>query len=297
MLRVHSVCFDLGHNYGSVSGMMDFIIDYTQKAWSNGADVVLFPEYMWGALSQYQSPQPTLASLADQFWHECWPRLIAMLSLEGKTVILGSVPRRGADGIIFNTVPIINDKKVLFQDKLALTPWESMMTGGSSIQIFDLPTGHRAAVMVCLDCEMPDLIAQIKTGPRVDIIFIPSATESLMGVERIARCASARAVELGSAIVTSAVCGEVKGNEFLGANIGRMALYLPSLKGLEHYPRIHESTPQTSGLSGQIFEIEDVVFTIAKNEKTTTNPANIRVQNNIRIVTEDTNSRGIRGLA
>jgi predicted amidohydrolase len=295
MLRIHSVCFDIGHDYGSVSNVLDHIINYIQTAWSEGADVVLFPEYMWGALCQYQTPQLTLSELADLFWHDCWPRLQASLSQADKTVILGSVTRRGEDGTLFNTVPILFDGKIVFQDKLSLTPWESMMVGGRAIHVFDLPSGHRAAVLICLDCEMPDLVAKVKLGPRVDVIFIPSATESLMGVERIARCASSRAVELGVAVITSAICGEVKGNDFLGANIGRMALYLPSLKGLEQSMRVQESIPQKKGHSGMTFEIDDNVFVIARNEKTTTNPANIRVQNDIQLLQQENPSEGCGG--
>ncbi len=285
MVSITSVCFDIGQSHTSTSGTVEFVISQTKKLWDEGSDVVLFPEYMWGTFAQYHTPQPDLNALADIFWGQAWPRLQSALTRTGKTVILGSVPRRDAQGKLYNTCPIICSGEVIYQDKLALTPWESMFAGGAQITPFTLPSGQRAAVLICLDCEMPDLITKLKNStPRLDILFIPSATESLMGVERIARCASARAVELGAVVVTSAICGEVAGYEFLDANIGRTGFYLPSLAGLESVTRIRESEPQTSGYSVDTFKIAQDVFDIARNEMTTTNPANIAPSQDICVI-------------
>jgi predicted amidohydrolase len=287
MISIASVCFDIGKSYGSASQTVEFVISETQKLWDSGSDIVVFPEYMWGTLAQYSDPQSNLVEIADLFWGKLWPRLSVALSRDHKTVILGTVPRRASNGQLYNTCPVITSGQVIYQDKLALTPWEHEFTGGTNLIPFQLSTGHTAVVMICLDCEMPDLITKLKKNARVDLIFIPSATESLMGVERIARCASARAVELGAAVITSAICGEVKDNEFLGANIGRTALYLPSLKGIESQPRIIETDPQTVGYHVEHFKIDQAVFDIARNETTTTNPANINPMHDVSVVKFD----------
>jgi predicted amidohydrolase len=59
--------------------------------------------------------------------------------------------------------------------------------------------GVRFAVIICLDIEIPEISAKLR-GRGVDVILVPSATETILGVERVDRCASARAVELGAIV-------------------------------------------------------------------------------------------------
>ena len=91
-IKIDSFLYDVGTSHGSVEGAVENIIALTKESWEAGADLVLLPEYCWCNLIQYSTPHLTLPQLADLFWRDLWPRLQAELSVEGKAVILGSVP-------------------------------------------------------------------------------------------------------------------------------------------------------------------------------------------------------------
>jgi predicted amidohydrolase len=90
---------------------------------------------------------------------------------------------------------------MLYQDKLHLTPWESAFSPGDTLHLWHF-AGLRIAVIICLDIEIPELSARLR-DEEVDLILCPSATETVLGVERVDRCASARAVELGCHVAVS----------------------------------------------------------------------------------------------
>jgi predicted amidohydrolase len=241
----------------------------------------MFPEYTWVNAVQYASPMLDRRQLSEAFWQDAFPRLKAELCVPGKTAILGSVPRLDG-GRLYNTCPVFTDGRVLLQDKLALTPWEEEFTGGAEINIFKIGD-LSCAVLICLDVEMPDLAQALKASGGLDVLFVPSATETMMGVERIARCATARSVELGCAVVTSGLTGAIADYPFIDANFGRAALYLPSLTGLEDVQKAQETAVETAGGTAHRFTVEDVVFKKSKARILSTNPALITATQKITV--------------
>lgn len=279
MLVVDCINYNVGLNNGSLEGLMNDVISRTRFSWERGADVVMFPEYTWVNAVQYASPMLDRHQLAESFWQTAFPVLSTELSVSGKTVILGSVPRL-QNGVLYNTSIIFSNGQCVFQDKLAMTPWEDEFKGGAEIKIFQI--GHlNCAVLICLDVEMPDLAQTLKAYGKLDVLFVPSATETMMGVERIARCATARSVELGCAVITSGLTGGIEGYDFIDSNYGRAALYLPSLAGFEAVDRVLEMNVETQGDTPHRFEISEEVFVNSKAKIMSTNPAQIFVAENI----------------
>lgn len=271
MLVVDCINYDAGFDTGSIEGLTADIIAKTRESWKNGADVVVFPEYTWANAVKYASPMLMPRQLADAFWPTHFQTVKDALCVPGKTVILGTVPRM-QNNEMRNTCIIFNNGEVIFQDKLVLTPWENEFKGGESIEIFKIGS-LTCAVLVCFDIQMPNLAQSIKEYGQVNVLFLPTATDSMMGVERIARSASSRAVELACAVVTCALTGEVKDYEFVDINMGRAALYLPSLDGFENVERIKETGIETKGGEAHRFEIDPDVLSFCKSPKSGTNAA------------------------
>lgn len=285
MITVDSHVYDVGTDHGSIEELAYDIISRTQSSWDNGADIVIFPEYIWLNAVQYKGDDPedvyTHKELAEQFWGSTIELLKNELSREEKMVILGSAPKIHNETLV-NSAPILFDNEFLIQEKLALTPWEFEYKGGKALNIFTFK-GKKCAVLICLDIEMPELAIILKRE-KVDLVLVPSATEGVMGVERIARCASARSVEVGAVVVVSALCGEVLEDEFVGSNIGRSSMYVPSLTGLETDDREQEGELHRIGTTVARFEIDSFTFDVARHETQTTNPANIAVEHDIKII-------------
>ncbi len=278
---IDSYLYDVGFNHGSIEAVTKDIIDRTKASWASGADMVVFPEYSWCNFMLYSSPGDALEPVAKSFWSLAWPRLKAELSQSGKAVILGSVPYVLSDGKIRNRTPMLIEGHEIFQDKLCLTPWEAHLDGGDELSLFNFK-GAKCANLICLDIEIPATASMLKEEGGIDLVFVPSATETMMGVERIARCASSRAVELGAAVVVSQLVGELD-NEFIGENLGQAALYLPSLAATDSVTRVDERGIVRAGHKAERFEVDLGLLRAARADTITTNPALVKTAKNLSI--------------
>ncbi len=221
-LRLDLWSFDPGVPVTTAGECAAAMMDRVISSWDEGADVVVFPEFAWMALERFATGADGVAGL---FWNDLFPSMLETLKRPGKAVLLGTVPFIDADGRLRNRAPIVSDGRVLHQDKIHLTPWEETFHGGDRVRVWDFQ-GYRLATLVCLDIEIPELAAALQ-GKDVDLLLVPSATESLFGVERVHRCASARAVELGCFVGVSQLTG-VAESDLIDVNIGRLAVYSPS---------------------------------------------------------------------
>jgi predicted amidohydrolase len=96
--------------------------------------------------------------------------------------------------------------------------------------------------------EMPEVSAALKKA-GVQLVLGPSATEDEDGVARILRTSSARAVELGAAVLVAPLVGD----QGEWKNLGSAALYLPAQKGIDHRPQ--ESKRRRSEIAHDDFVI------------------------------------------
>ena len=279
-LVVDSFLYDVGALHESPNAFVEDIITRTLSSWKSGADIVVFPEYIWANLMWYSSPHLNLGQLADLFWGTYWPEIEKKLSCKDKMVVLGSLPAR--DNSKFrNRAPIIANGRVILQDKLCLTPWENQLEGGDEIHIFEF-RGAKCVVLICLDSEIPATADLLKQNGPLDLLIVPSATDSVVGVERIARCSSARSVELGAAVIVSQITGNIE-SEFIGDNIGQNALYLPSLSGTSDIMRIDERGVYATGTRADRFEIDLALLREVAADRVNTNPALIMAQKQISV--------------
>ncbi len=274
--------FDVGTPAADPAEYAELVTRRVLQSWDEGADVVLFPEFTWMGLERFVEGQDKLSGVADVFWNGLWPKLSGMLARSDKVVVLGTVPFLDDTGCLRNRAPIMSDGVVFHQDKIHLTPWEAAFTGGGPLRIWRF-RGYRLAVVICLDVEIPELSAALR-GSQLDLMLVPSATESLAGVERVGRCADARAVELGCHVGLCHLVGRAD-SILVDENIGRLAVFSPSQSVFPAYQRSDIGEVVSEGFHRKTVALEMDAQARARALPGETNPALIRPAA-IRIVTD-----------
>lgn len=269
--------FDPSFACDSPEAYADKIVRLVVQHWDSGADIVLLPEFTWMGL------EPLIEKAADQatiypaisalFWQTLLPQIRPKLSREGKAVVLGTVPYVDATSQrVYNRAPIIKDGHLSHQDKLHLTPWEKDFSPGRTLYLWT-HQGFLITVIICLDIEIPEISTQLR-GQKVDLILCPSATETILGVERVDRCASARAVELGCHVAVTHLTGEAK-SDLIDVNVGRLAHYTPSQASFRHGPRILETEIWNTGVHSQRITLDKKSLDHMRRMSMETNPCHI----------------------
>lgn len=262
--------WDVGAVVSSPKSCVQHMVEMVQSSWANGADVVLFPEYSWMSLERFVPDQDKLAGVAALFWETLWPELQALLSAPGKAVVFGTAPWIAEDGSMRNRAPILCEGVPNYQDKIFLTPWETGFTGGREVRLFTLH-GITFAVVICLDIEIPELSAALR-GKGVDAILVPSATESLMGVDRIGRCASARAIELGCYVGIAHLVGKTV-SELVDDNVGRLGWFAPAQLPFANLDREHCTPVFHEGFEHLRVHLDKRLIEKMRARRLETNPA------------------------
>jgi predicted amidohydrolase len=225
---------DVGAEANSPQAYAEVLRDRVLESWNKGADVAVLPEYAWMGLERFVTGDDKLGGVADLFWGEVWPELKPQVARKDRAVVMGTVPFRTPAGKLRNRAPILCGERELHQDKMCLTPWEKVFEGGDALHVWTLH-GVKFAVVICLDIEVPEISVALR-GRGVDCLLVPSATESILGVERVGRCASGRAVELCAFVGVSQLVGKAE-SELVDENVGKLAWHAPSQSAFKHAPR------------------------------------------------------------
>lgn len=251
----------------------DLVARRVMTAWDEGADMVLLPEFLWMGLARFAGSGNDVLAVAQLFQSDLWPRLREQLRRPGKAAVLGTAPFAEPDGTVRNRAPILADGQVLHQDKLNLTPWEIGLTGADVLRVWEFG-GVRCAVVICLDIEVPEISAALR-GKGVDLLLVPSATESLLGVERVGRCADARAVELGCHVGLAHLVGGID-SELIDANLGRLGAFAPSQSAFLAAPRREVTEVVSSGFHRLRAQLDLAAVRRQRAAAGETNPALLR---------------------
>ncbi len=266
--------FDVGVAAASPEAYAEEMTSRVLQCWDDGADVVVFPEYAWMGLAKFVDKKDELRGVADLFWNRLWPQITAKLSQPGKAVVLGTVPWVG-DRTLRNRAPIICDGGELYQDKLYLTPWEDALSPGEAVQLWQF-RGVTFAVLICFDIEVPELVVALR-GRGVDCIVVPSATETVLGLERVGRCASARSVELGCYVGVSHVVGRGP-SAMVDENVGRLSWCAPSQSAFRGSPRETCSEHHEKGFHRLRVELVQDLLSKMRRSTAETNPARLTIE-------------------
>jgi len=114
------------------------------------------------------------------------------------------------------------------QDKRVMTRFERehwSVSGGGPLRLFDLELG-RVGILICYDIEFP-LLARALVEQGVEVLLVPSCTDTLAGHWRVRVGAMARALE-GQCLVAQAVTvGALPWLAAIDSNVGAAAVYAP----------------------------------------------------------------------
>jgi predicted amidohydrolase len=189
-------------------------------------------------------------------------------------VLIGKSKGVAVDGgVLRNRAPIVSDGRELHQDKLNLTPWETGLRGGDTLHVWDFG-GVRCAVIICLDIEVPELSVALR-AKAVDLVLVPSATENILGVERVGRCADARAVELCCHVGLAHLVGDIN-SSLVDANVGRLGVFSPSQSTFGGSSRQRVSEIVSSGFHRLRAELDISSLRRQRDLALETNPARLR---------------------
>lgn len=269
--------FDPGFACDGPTAYADEVVRVVEQSWESGADLVLLPEFTWMGLENFatQTPEdPTIYhTLSRLFWQTLLPAVRVRLDKPGKAVVLGTVPFVDAETHrLFNRAPVFNGGQLSHQDKLHLTPWEKVFSPGGILYLWEFQS-FRIAIVICLDIEIPEISARLR-GDGVDLILCPSATESILGVERVDRCASARAIELGCHVAVCHLTGKAE-SELIDVNVGRLAFYSPSQAAFREVPRWIETEVFTKGQHQLRVSLEKRALEVMRRMQMETNPSHL----------------------
>jgi predicted amidohydrolase len=252
-LKLDLLGFDAGFPCDGPAAFANKVAELVEHSWDGGADVVLLPELLWMGLERFVAKDDPIRNVAALFEQRIWPDLRQRLSRPGKAAVLGTTPFVDESGALRNRAPVLTDGRALHQDKIQLTPWESAFTGGGPLRVWSFQ-GVRIAVVICLDIEIPEISAALR-GLAVDLILVPSATETLMGVERVSRCADARSVELGCHVGLCHLLGNAESG-LIDVNLGHLAAFSPSQAAFADLPRKTQTEVLTEGFHCLSLELD-----------------------------------------
>lgn len=276
--------FDVGVTAASGAEYAGHFAERVEQSFDEGADLVAFPEFTWIGAEGLPDVGSGLADVGAWFWERNWPQMRTRFGRPGKALIAGTAPFLDPpSGGLRNRCPILIDGAEWHQDKLHLTPWEGAFTPGEGLRIFEF-RGVRIAVIICLDIEIPELACALR-GSEVDLIVVPSATETQLGVERVNRCASARSVELGCAVAVPQLVGTSSRSSLVDENVGLLGFYLPSQSPFAEHERHQVTSIHQNGFHRARFQLPVESLAAARRRLEETNPALLspeRIRNLIR---------------
>lgn len=244
-LKARVVSWDVGWRPASASQWIARVSSEVAAAAREDVDVLVFPELFGWGLAPFAPKGEDAASFITRTWREELLPAARRAARGDMLVALGSYPHRepGAAHVLNRAMTLAGGRWIV-ADKLDPTQPEERETppvkAGSRLPLIPF-RGGTAAVLVCFSLEKPELAAALKRE-GVQLVLGPSATSDDDGVARVLRSASARAVELGAAVLVSPLLGEQDGWRSQGAS----ALYLPAQKGIS--PAVSESPVRESGL-------------------------------------------------
>jgi predicted amidohydrolase len=207
---------------------------WVEEAKAGGAALAVFPEY--GAMELASLDPATMGDLSGSLASvsALVPRVDALhaaLSVRLDLHILAaSIPRILPDGRYVNRARLFAPNgKVGVQDKLVMTRFEREHWGvsgnGGPLRLFETSLG-KIGINICYDSEFP-LLARALCEVGMELLLVPSCTETAHGYWRVRLGAQARALEGQCYAVHSPTVGSAEWSPAVDANRGAAGVYGP----------------------------------------------------------------------
>lgn len=247
----------LGHVAPDLASWAAAVEARTAEAAARGAEVLVMPEWIakqWLAFAPANLTGPEEVAWLAERTPEALALIRPLAARHGIALLPGSMPVHSPD----RSPPWLNrahiflpDGTEFHHDKLCLTPSERdpddwNLSTGSVVRTFDL-NGARAAILICLDIELPALSARLAAA-GIDILLVPSYTSRLSGYSRVFSCARARAVELLCTVCVVGCFGEFRtANGTAFQSTAGASVYVPCEPELGMTGVLEELPPRETG--------------------------------------------------
>lgn len=210
----------------------DKIIRMVEEARNNDAELLCMSEYAGLELAGWSAKE----SIPHQFEHlqtllDAYQQLFLSLAEKYQLYLQpGTVPVKERDGYYRNRAYLFSPNgKIAYQDKIYLAPFElqiKCLRPGTELTLFETEWG-KIGIAICYDCEFPPLTHEL-TRLGANLILVPSCTEKMSGLTRVAICSKARAIENQCYVALSSLIGKASWCDFIDVNSGRSAIYCPA---------------------------------------------------------------------
>jgi len=200
---------------------------------ASDCDLLLFPEY--GAMELASLGGSAVAQDLEASLHEVarhHPQSIALHCALARRfnlhIVMASSPCFSGKRP-FNRAVLVGPEGVIgFQDKQIMTrfereQWDVVVNPG--LRLFDTPLG-RLGIVICYDSEFP-LLGRRLAEAGVEIILVPSCTDTVAGFNRVQIGSKARALESQCVVVHAVTVGEAPWCPAIDENHGAAGIYAP----------------------------------------------------------------------
>lgn len=211
---------------------------WVEQAAGAGAALAVFPEY--GAMELASLDPATMGDLAGSLKtvSDLLPRVDALhaelAARHGLHILAASAPAALANGAYVNRTRLFAPQgKVGVQDKLVMTRFEREewhISAAPALRLFDTALG-RIGVNICYDSEFP-LLARAQVEAGMELLLVPSCTDSEHGYWRVRIGSQARALEGQCYAVHSPTVGDAPWSPAVDVNRGAAAIYGPPDRGM-----------------------------------------------------------------
>ena len=210
---------------------------WAEAAARGGAALAVFPEY--GAMELASLDPATMCDLAGSL-----ASVSALLSqvdllhaeLAAKYdlhILAASAPCAVGDRFVNRARLFTPQGKVGVQDKLVMTRFEREewhVSASSPLRLFQTGLG-KIGINICYDSEFP-LLARAQVEAGMELLLVPSCTDSEHGYWRVRLGGQARALEGQCYVVQSPTVGAAAWSPAVDVNRGAAALYGPPDRGM-----------------------------------------------------------------
>ena len=210
---------------------------WVEAAAAGGAALAVFPEY--GAMELAALDPSTMGDLAGSL------DSVAALAGEvdalhadlarrhGLHILAASMPVRVGDSFVNRARLFAPSGKMGVQDKLIMTRFEReewFVSASGPLRLFQTELGM-IGINICYDSEFP-LLARAQVEAGMELLLVPSCTDSLHGYWRVRLGAQARALEGQCYAVQSPTVGAAAWSPAVDANRGAAGIYGPPDMGM-----------------------------------------------------------------
>lgn len=224
-----------------------------QHAARSATDIVVFPEYFSLSLLMQEQGGDFRTALRNARAHsEAIASQFAKLAAQYKMLLCaGTLPWPEGERLFNRSFVFFPDGRRLHQDKIYMTRFENeewMVNGGEPLVTTFQFRGANCAVLTCYDSEFADL-SRVLGDAKVELLLVPSCTDTEHGYWRVRHCCEARAVENQLFVVMSSIVEGDKRYPEIDGHHGQGGIFAPCDQGFPPNGLLALGEAQKEGLA------------------------------------------------